>query len=231
MAVLTEYVFQERFFGGPFTFGNSPYPDGALNVISLTGESIAGTLVVNRPDSEVVIDLAAQFNTQGNRNTIDRRLPQDVSRTSGVRAAGRFWKDIVEELEIEDTKRHQDYDMLVRMFFEIHINTPWYCTAADGSISFYVLFFLDGAGRLQGQVDFGAWEFNGGAACSGAIDDRLGTNVGRAVPIVQNMLNSALQPLATTTFSQLYYLPGRGRRDAGIFRGNADRTVALVLVP
>src|SRR5512135_2338983 len=145
MPTLSQYWFQNGFFVGPFDVWNQPYPDGGWAWISNTGSS-AATLLWNRPDNEQVIDLAAQLNTPLVLSQIDGLLAGSANRTSGVMAAGVFWPNV--PYHSQDPGRHNDWDMLIRIYFDFHIGTPWYCSDANGNISYYLYLYLDGSGHL-----------------------------------------------------------------------------------
>jgi hypothetical protein len=228
MPILSQYWFSDRFFGGPFEGFNEPYPVGGWAWISRSGQSQA-TLSWNRADGETVIDFGQVLSNPLVTNAIDGLLTGDVSRTSGVMAQGVFWRDV--PYHDQNPGAHNDWDMLVRVYFDIHIHTPWYCSDADGNISYYLVFYLDGSGNLNGYVD--GWSYNysgGGPFCTGGIDDALNQAVPGGIPTVQNLLNEAIALLASSRYSTLYYLPGSGTQAQGDFNENADTDVALALL-
>ena len=228
MPTLAQFWFHDRFFGGNFDVFNEPYPDGGWAWI--TGGGAQSTLDWNRPDNETVIDFAQVLSNPAVTGAIDGMLSSDVSRTSGVMAQGVFWKDV--PYHDSDPGRHNDWDMLVRVYFDMHIHTPWYCSDADCNISFYLMFWLDGAGDLHGFVDGWSYDYSGGGPfCTGGIDDALNNAIPAGIPTVQNLVNEAVALLGEGTFSSLHYLPGSGRKDQGDFNENADTDVALVLIP
>ncbi len=231
MPVLSQYWFAEKFFAGPFEGFNEPYPLGGWAWISNSGQSNA-TLSWNRPDDELVVDLGAELGNPLVTNAIDRLLPHDgsVSRTSGVMAQGVFWPDV--PYYNSNPSRHNPGDMLVRMYFDFHISTPWYCSDADGNISYYLVFYLDGNGHLAGYVDGWSFSYEGGwPVCTGGIDDALKKAVAGGMGPVGALLSEALRLFAGGTYSTLYLLPGSGRQAGGDFHENADTDVALGLLP
>jgi hypothetical protein len=228
MPTLAQFWFHDRFFGGNFDVFNEPYPDGGWAWIS--GGGAQSTLAWNRPDNETVIDFAQVLSNPAVTGAIDGLLTGDVSRTSGVMGQGVFWRDV--PYHDSDPGRHNDGDMLVRVYFNMHIHTPWYCTDADGNISYYLVFYLDGAGKLHGYVDGWSYDYSGGGPfCTGGIDDALNAAVPAGIPTVQGLVDEAVALLGSGTYSTLYYLPGSGRKDQGDFNENADTDVALVLLP
>lgn len=228
MPILSQYWFSDRFFGGPFEGFNEPYPLGGWAWISHSGQSQA-TLSWNRADGETVIDFGQVLSNPVVTNAIDGLLTGDVSRTSGVMAQGVFWRDV--PYHDQNPGAHSDWDMLVRVYFDIHIHTPWYCSDADGNIDYYLVFYLDGNGNLNGYVDGWSYSYSGGGPfCTGGIDDALNQAVPGGIPTVQNLLNEAIALLASSQYSTLYYLPGSGTQAQGDFNENADTDVALVLL-
>jgi hypothetical protein len=231
LPVLSQYWFSDRFFGGPFEGFNEPYPLGGWAWITRSGQSNA-TLSWNRADGEQVIDLGQELNNQIVTSVIDGLLPSDgsVSRTSGVLAQGVFWSEV--PYHDQDPGRHNDWDMLVRVYFDFHVHTPWYCSDADGNISYYLVFYLDSGGHLAGYVDGWSYHYEGGGPfCTGAIDDALNNAVPSGMNQIGTLLNEALRLLAEGTYSTLYMLPGSGRQAGGDFNENADTDVALGLLP
>src|SRR6266851_51827 len=169
MPTLSQYWFRDRFFGGPFDGWNQPYAGWAW--ISNTGGS-AATLVWNRQDDEQALDLDPQLNSPSVLAAVVALLGGSATRTSGFMAAGVFWPDV--PYYNQNPGRHNDWDMLVRVYFNFHISTPWYCSDADGNISYYLVFYLDGSGHLQGYVDGWSYNYGGGQPfCTGAINSAL----------------------------------------------------------
>lgn len=229
MPILSQYWFSESFFAGPFEGRNQPYPEGGWAWISESGQEQA-TLSWNREDSEVILNFATVASNPLVISTIDKLLTGGVTRTSGVMAQGVFWPNV--PYYSKDPSRHSASDMLVRVYFDFHIDTPWYCSDADGDISYYLFFSLDRTGALQGSVD--GWSYNysgGGPFCTGSIDDGLNSAVPGGMAPLQNLVNEAIALDANGHYSTLYYLPGSGTRAQGAFDENADTDVALVLLP
>jgi hypothetical protein len=227
MPTLSQYWFHDRFFAGSFDGYNQPY--GGWAWISNTGSS-AATLVWNRQDNEQTIDVAPQLNTAAVLAQIDGILGGGANRTSGVMAAGIFWPDV--PYYGNNPGAHQVGDMLIRVYFNFHIGTPWYCSDADGNISYYLFLYIDGGGHLQGYVDGWSYHYDGGGPfCTGSINDSLNSGVPAGMPTVQNLLDDALALLSGSTFTMLYYLPGSGTKAAGNFSENADQDVAIALLP
>jgi hypothetical protein len=166
---LSQYWFKNRFFAGPFDAWNQPY--GGWAWIS-NGGSSAATLVWNRQDNERVFDLASILSNPLVTSAVDGILPGGVSRRGPVRAAGVFWRDV--PYRGRDPGRHGDWEMFVRVYFDFHVSTPWYCSDADGDVSYYLVVFLDSGRRLRGFVDGWSYHYDGGGPfCTGAINDGL----------------------------------------------------------
>lgn len=229
MATLSQYWFDNAYFSGPFLGWNQPYPDGGWAWISDTGSS-AATLLWNRPDNETAVDVAAQLNTDSILAQIDALLAGQANRTSGVMAAGVFWRDV--PYHDQDPGRHNDGDMLIRIYFNFHIGTPWYCSDANGNISYYLVIYLDGSGHLQGYVDGWSYNYSGGFPfCTGDINNALNQAVPAGMATVQTILDDELAALSELTFSMLYFLPGSGTKTPGSFSENADLDVAIAVLP
>ena len=44
---------------------------------------------------------------------------------------------------------HIKNQLLIRVYFNFHIGTPWYCSDANGDISYYLVIYLDGGGHVD----------------------------------------------------------------------------------
>src|SRR5262249_22567747 len=156
--VLSEYWFTDDYLAGSFTVRNKRYQTFA-HITHLADSSASLTRV--RPDDELIVDLGPAINTRTVRDAIDALLrPTTVSRTSGVRVAAVPWRLV--PYHDDEPGKHAPNDLLVRVYFEIHIGTPWYVPDADGDVSYYVMFGLDEDGNLYSHVDGWSFSFDGG---------------------------------------------------------------------
>jgi hypothetical protein len=229
MSTLSQYWFQNGFFTGPFDVFNQPYADGGWAWIS-NGSSSAATLVWNRQDNEVTIDVAPQLNTAAILAQVDALLSGGASRTSGIMAQGVFWPNV--PYYSKNPGAHNNSDMLIRVYFDFEIQTPWYCSNANGNIDYYLFLYLDGSGNLQGYVDGWSYSYNGGGPfCTGAINSSLNNAVPSGMGPLQTILDNALSLLSGSTFSMLYFLPGSGTKNPGNNSENADTDVAIAVLP
>jgi hypothetical protein len=231
MPTLSQYWFDDTDFRGTTWFLHIGHPAGGWAWInwSSTGQ-VDSTLVWEREDREVVIDLPPLFNAADVLALLDGTLEgRPVSRTSGVRVGWIPWRHV--PFHQNDPGRHGDLDLLVRVFFDIHISTPWYCSDADGNISYYVVPYLDGGGQLRAYVDWWTWHYDGGGPfCGGAISDGLNEAVPNGVGTLQGALDARLALFARRRFDMLYLLPGNGSR-TGSGSDNVNEHVSLALLP
>ncbi|WP_239405176.1 hypothetical protein [Frankia sp. Cj3] len=230
MSLLTEYSFQDRYWYGPFEQFNQLFPDGGWAWISRGGPSAAALAWV-RQDDEQVLDFALIVANPIVTNAVKSILNgTEASLTSGLTAQGMFWKDV--PYSAGDAGRHQPWDMLVRVYFNVHIHTPWYCTDADATVSYYLVFWLDDTGHLHGSADYAAWTFSGGwPFCEGGVNDALRAAISGGFSTVQQVLDEAIPLVTRGTYRMLYFLPGNGTRIGGDSTQDADRDVALALLP
>src|SRR5437588_108340 len=122
--------------------------------------------------------------------------------------------------------------MLLRLYFDFQISTPWYCSDANGDISYYIVVYLDGAGHLGAYVDGWSYNYNGGGPfCTGGINDALSSAVPAGIGSLQNLLSSGLGLLGGTSFSSVYLLPGDGTKAPGDTSENADVDAAIAVLP
>ena len=228
MPVLSQYWFATGFWRGPFSVYNVAYPLGGWAWVSNTGSSKA-TLAWNREDGEHVLSLRPQLDTAQVHTVIDHALGGQAKRTSGVKVQGVFWPSV--PYYSHNPGRHPASMMLVRVYFDFHVDTPWYCSDADGTISFYLAIYLDGNGHVAGYVD--GWSFHydgGGPFCTGAINDALNGAIPGSVGQVNTILQQKLALLSVVRFSMLYFLPGTGTNAGGNHSENADTDLAIAVL-
>jgi hypothetical protein len=229
VATLSEYWFHKQILSGPFNVFNQPFADGSLTWIA-NGDSSAATFTVVRPDTEIVVDLALPLNTPALLASIDALLGTQAKRTSAVKAQAQFYWQV--PYFSKDPKRHDAWDVLIRLYFGIHVGTPDYCSDASGDIDYYVQTFLDNNGHLGATVDGWSFHFSGGTPfCSGSITDALKKAVPGGVDSLQGELDSQLSAFSRSTFSALYVLPGSGTKTPGDNAEDADTDAAIALLP
>lgn len=229
MPTLSQYWFQQQLLGGPFDVYNVHYAEGGWAWIANGGQS-AATLAWNRPDNETTVDLAPQLNSADILSKIDHLLGSQANRTSGVMAQARFWWQV--PYYSKDPARHGHWDMLVRLYFDFHVGTPFYCSDANGDISYYIVVYLDGGGHLAAYVD--GWSYNysgGGPFCTGSINDTLNSAVPGGIGPLQQVLDAKLGLLKGLSFSTVYILPGDGTKAPGNTQENADKDAAIAVLP
>ncbi len=230
MPVLSQYWFSGTDFRGNTEFLSEPH--GAAVWAWINWSDIGNThstLVWEREDRETTVDLVVQGNNPLVTNAVDGLLGGSASRTSPIKAGWIPWRYV--PYRPTDPGRHGDLDLLVRIFFNFHIHTPWYCTDADGNISYYVVFFLDGAGHLGATVDGWSYDYSGGFPfCTGAINSNLDNRVPQGMNTLQALLTASLAPFAVQTFDLVYLLPGAADK-AGVGNVNVDEHVSLALLP
>ena len=190
------------------------------------------TLAWERPDGEVVIDLSAAANNPLALIVIDRLVASPASRRGAVRTSYVTWANVHPGVRAGNPGLHQDWELLGTINVDFHVSTPWYCTDADGTIKYYVFFFLDGGGQARGRVEGWSYSYGGGGPfCTGAINDSLNAGVPGGMGPLQAQLDTALALFGGgRSFSMIYFLPGRGAR-SGFSSDNADNNVALALLP
>ena len=228
MPTLSEYWFDQQLLGGPFNVYNQPFSNGGWAWVANGGQT-KGTLSWVRPDGETVVSLAGALNTQDVLNEIDKILGGKANRTSGIKAQAKFWWQV--PYYSKDPGRHGAWDVLVRVYFDMHIGTPWYCSDANGDIDYYLVFYLDSAGHVNAYVDGWSYNYDGGSPfCTGGINDALNSAVPAGIGQLQTELDTKLGALSAFQFSSLYILPGSGTKTPGEHAENADDDAAIAVI-
>ncbi|MEV5750702.1 hypothetical protein AB0L00_23010 [Actinoallomurus sp. NPDC052308] len=235
MPLLTDYWFRNWYWYGQFEQFNQPFNNDGESFSAPKDSSSAATLTWVREDNEQIIQLTKTVQNPAITNTVKDILKgTKATLSSDLKAHGIFWKDVYPYNDPKDSHRHQPRDMLVRVYFTIHIHHPkWYCTDADAALSYYLLFWLDEAGYLHGSADYatsfllgGGWPF-----CQKGIENTIRKAMQDGMPRVQNVLDQAIKLGASGKYSMQYFLPGDGTRTDGHSNQNGFEDVALVLLP
>jgi hypothetical protein len=120
-----------------------------------------------------------------------------------------------------------------RIYLKVHqpldIEIDWW-PDYEASITYHLLLSLSGSGRLRGQVARWAYWIEGGAKADD-IEDRLRPAVIAGMDDLDSQLSTILGGIPTT-FTDLYYLPGRQLLPAGTgtLEGSTAEDVTIVLV-
>lgn len=229
MPTLSNYWFEDPDFRGDTTFLSIQHGSGGWAWINWADiGSTESTLVWEREDREIVIDLTPQVDTNRIRGIIDETLGSEARRTSGIFAGWIPWKYVPYYSSRPD---RNDLDLLVRIFFDFHVDTPWFCTDADGDISYYVRIFLTGDGGLRARVDGWSFDYNGGEPfCTGEISDELRDGVPGGMSTLQEEINNTLGLFEGFRFDLVYLLPGSGDT-SGTGSVNVNKRCSLALLP
>jgi len=195
--------------------------------------NVHSSLVWERPDNEDVLDLSNAVNNPLVLNVIDGLLSGGASRRGPVRTSYVTWANVHPGVRAGNPGRHQPWELLGTLNIDFHISTPWYCSDVDGTITYYIFFFIDGGGQLRANVDGWSFKYNGGGPfCTEEVSSQLRTAISNGVGTVQNQIDLGLSLFASgRLFSMLYFLPGHGVRSGGSFQDNADNNVALAVLP
>jgi hypothetical protein len=194
------------FFNGLFLVENTAVAGNQAFSESGNGN----VLTVHRPNGEIVIDLGKEIATPANTNLVATQLKKaGASLTSAISVQGVQWPAV--PYFFKDPFRHSFLAMLVEVYFNFEIETPWYCSNANGTLSVYLFLFLDSKGHLQGSADGWAYNYSGGGPfCTGAIDSGLNAAGPEFCEQINPVLAKALANAAGISFKDLYFLPGNG---------------------
>jgi hypothetical protein len=228
MGMISQYWFPDELFSGMFEGFNQSYAPGGWAFIMNRGSSGA-TLTWNHKDGEIILPLFALLNSGPTLTAIDAMF-KGATRTSDVMAKGMLWSQAPHYGA--DPNRHGDWDLLVRVYFNFHIETRDFCYNRDGTISYYIVPFLDVTGHFGAFVDEWEWSVSDRPdVCQGPIEDKLNKSVPGAIGTVQGFIDQLVSSVRASTFSKVFLLPGHGTLNDGAFSEDADTDVALLLAP
>ena len=227
MSVTSTYSFIQGFFNGVFIGQNTvsaadqPFSESAPG---------SGVFTVHRPNGENLVDLGKLINTNANVGMVAKQLiSAGASLTSGIRVQAMPWISV--PYFIQSPAAHKPFDMLAKVNFDFHIETPWFCSDIDGTISVFLFMFLDGQKHLHVTVDGSWFSFDGGAPfCAGPASDALKAAMPAVRKQVQDLLPQLTSAIANVKFSKPYFLPGNGTKTAGPFVQNASSDASLGLL-
>jgi hypothetical protein len=188
----------------------------------------SSAMAFERPEDEVVLDLSVAANNPVAVAQIDALLGTQVQRSGPIRSSYLTWGRV----PFPHDARHAAYELLATLNVDFRIPTPWYCADANGTLRYYVFFFLDGSGRLDSHVEGWSYHYDGGGPfCTGNISSGLDAAVPAGMAPLQSLLDTALPAFTgDRAFSALNFLPGHGGT-VGFSGDNADNNVSLALVP
>ena len=203
MPILSNYSFKASDFRGETTFLSIQHPAGGWAWINRANfGSKRSTLSWEREDREVNYDLLNLLNNPIVLNVIDSNLGE-VQRTSDLRIG---WSP---RKHLPYSSTGGELDLFLRLSFNFHISTPWYCSDADGHIEYIIACYLDGSGKIGAYVHGWSFDYDGGGPfCNGKISSRLNTAIPVPIGILQEQLNAFLGLLGDRRFDLPYYLPG-----------------------
>jgi len=177
-----------------------------------------------------VLDLFALMNAAPARAALHGLLAPPLRGIGPVRVSYVSWA--ASDLRPSAPQRHHPRELLATVNLEFHAALPARLDV-DGTLVFYLGFWIDGAARLSGAVEGASYHFRGGtAAASGMLGAALDRAARRGLGAVALLLDPALARFAAgRAFRHVGLLPGSGGRRGRRRWGNADRQVVLSAVP
>ena len=183
-----------------------------------------------RPDTEEVLDLFELFNAPGARARILALLAPPLHVVGPLRLSYAPWEDALVQPLAPD--RHHPSELLATLNVEFHAALPA-SVDVDGTLIYYLGFWIARAGTLHGAFEGAAFHFRGGLPSGAqALVAPLRQAMRRGVAEAQSLLGVALSRFTRgRRFHSLDLLPGQGGRRGRRRWGNADRQVVLAAVP
>jgi hypothetical protein len=224
---LSSYFFADTNLRGPADYVHTP-AQGLTRTTRLDMQGKRSNLTILRSDDEEVIDLAAVANSDAVRGIVSGLLTESAALTSPIRVGWRPYQHV--EYFDQAPGGHAPDELLLRVFFDIHVSTPGWCLAVDQSLSFYIYVFLDGSHRIRANVEGWAFQTSYGSACRDGVRDELRKRMPGAVAALQQLVDPVIGGYADRPFSAVYLLPGAGER-SGYGLTNPDEYASIAVVP
>ena len=186
-----------------------PFTSKLVSAAALpNSDGVTSQAIERRDNTNVFIDISAPFNRNDVLASIDGFLKgTPASRRGGVQVAWMPWGKVPAPVKPRATKPHKDTDPVIRVSLKVHVNTPSWCLAVDGSIIYYI--FLDNSEfRMKGVVD--SWDTLTDlvSACSSSVNDQLRKMVPTKYDDVKNIVNEGLTLLTPNEhFGTYSFLP------------------------
>jgi hypothetical protein len=198
--------------------------------VSLPTAEPQSLLVRVRADAEEVLDLFELFNVPAARARVHALFAPPVHVLGPLRLSYVPWEDAL--IQPLAPARHAPAELLGTLNVEFHAALPA-SLDVDGTVIFYLAFWIARAGTLHGDVAGAAFHFRGGLpAGAQSLSVLLQRAMRRGIGEVQALLASGLRGFTRgRRFGGLDLLPGRGGRRGRRRWGNADRQVVLAAVP
>jgi hypothetical protein len=189
--------------------------------LAVGSSSAASVLVPRQSSTNVVVNLSVDFNNPTVLSLIDQNLPSGTSRTSGIQLAWMPWNQVPGVVKTRAKKPHSANDPVIRISMRIHVNTPWWCLAVDGSIIYY-LFPDNSEFLLAGLVD--SWDTLTDliSACSSSVNNQLQQVVPTKISLLQSLVNFIFSQLPDEHFGSYQLLP--------LWTGSVDENDPVQLV-
>ena len=230
MPILSLYEFEREATdrAGPFRETHLSFEGPA--VLELGTAEPQSLLVRVREKVEEVLDLFDLFNTSEARAELEALVAPRLHVLGPVRVSYVSWERA--RLRPLAPGRRADGELLATLNAEFHAALPA-ALDVDGTLTFYLGFWIEKGGALCGGVDGATFHFRGGLAAGGPSIARVLQRAMRAgLGPVQRRLERALDAFARgRSCRRVDLLPGRGGRSGRRRWGNADRQVVLAAVP
>jgi hypothetical protein len=213
---------------GPFRETHLSFEGPAVLELG-TGEPQSLLLRV-REASEEVLDLFDLFNTPEAKAELEALVAPRLHVLGPVRVSYVSWERA--RLQPLAPGRHADAELLATLNAEFHAVMPA-SLDVDGTLTYYLGFWIEEGGALHAGVEGGTFHFRGGlAAGAPSLAAVLNRAMRRGLAPVQRRLETAVRAFAGgRAFRRVDLLPGRGGRSGRRRWGNADRQVVLAAVP
>ena len=253
MSTVSVFAFERQFqqLAGPFHQIHMPANSQSRKLAweaMWSLPAVQAVVAYMRPDGEISQSLSMVVNDQAVLDFVDNQFaaaPKNPNvrppvRRGPIRTSYKTWGDALAtpQTTVTNSNAHQAWELINTINIDFHCNTDWFMSALNGTISIYVFYFLDSSGHPQVRIegfsdpvwDEQPWRPDFGAA--GQVSIAIAKGLVSNQPFLQFMLEKALRGFSGSgAFSDLYVLPGTGVTVGAPLNDDADKNVALCLVP
>jgi hypothetical protein len=226
MPTQSTYYFEDVDLRGRTDFIHVFFLGSAVRTVRPDDGGRKSVLALVRPDDEEVVDMLPQVNQPVVLDVLRNTLGDNATLRSGVRLGWEPFKHVPYFNQVPTA--HDPLELLLRVSFDVNVQTPSWCLDVEATISYFIHLHLD-QGQVAADVEGWAFTTGQGSACREGVRGALRQRVPAGMAVVQGLIDTSLRGFADRRFRMLYLLPGPGENTgAGVHDVGNHVSVALV---